>query len=928
MSWLNTLASSETMSWVTKAVSEVESRIDKVLDISSATAATPPTTIDHNPKADTIPVQTDVSDQAGSAAHQASAALSSGIRTLSTSISSSFQAAAAAASSVTPALASAAPDKDFFSSVLASFGPSTPEHARQSSVPKLPLQSEIKKTEPTPPLPQSEIILPPTETANGGGNENAQGDQMDEEGKFDQVAPEAAHHDHADAAVPTIVTGKQSDENSHAHATDSMKEQLIPETFDIVADETPLEMVLPSDPPDMNEEMHASKVTKPKEDQKSSNQPELNHTRSASHGAEPKARNQQTLGADDLFTLKTVIEQRERQLMTAMTENAALTDTVNILRNQMSQLENVKSEESARLDALVKEFSERLGASDKQLQKVIKERDQAQQQLTSMQNATASSNTNVQKQLEEKDEKIRLLIEEGEKMSKNELKISTNLKKLRAKEAEMDKEVKELTKKLELSASEIADLKEKVASLGEMERRQGEIIKSLREVNEDQARQIVKLENELLAAKDENTQLRHLLDRTRLDLQESRKQQAEARTAAQAEALEREIKANEELHNQLSELQKSSALAESLLRKESLHSRLQAANSRHEDFFAEARSDDRPLVRQIESLQNQHAIAQRDWEQIEHNLTIRLQQVEEERSSAIARERSLLQQISQLNDRCISSDNFLLREREEKASLQSQLDDERTQIDKLQKNLEDSISKMELLKSSHARAMEEAKEEHQILLKKKLEEERQKWDESRIEEKPRTSTVIKDRNEMVASENRRTNSIPSTPSRIMSFSDGSVSPSVSVVSRALAESQSQSQTDMNMTTSNIPLNGPPSIVIDRLHTNVKQLQGQISTLQTRIQLITQTRDELAEELMKVMTENTEIKSTSSRLDALEKDYAELNRRYMACLELLGEKTEQVEEMQTDVEEMKRAYRTQVQDLLTELDHLRAGKSKE
>ena len=50
---------------------------------------------------------------------------------------------------------------------------------------------------------------------------------------------------------------------------------------------------------------------------------------------------------------------------------------------------------------------------------------------------------------------------------------------------------------------------------------------------------------------------------------------------------------------------------------QSLQARLQDAESRHEDFFAEARLADRPLVRQIESLQEQHSAARRDWEQIE-----------------------------------------------------------------------------------------------------------------------------------------------------------------------------------------------------------------------------------------------------------------------------------------------------------------------
>jgi hypothetical protein len=39
-------------------------------------------------------------------------------------------------------------------------------------------------------------------------------------------------------------------------------------------------------------------------------------------------------------------------------------------------------------------------------------------------------------------------------------------------------------------------------------------------------------------------------------------------------------------------------------------------------------------------------------------------------------------------------------------------------------------------------------------------------------------------------------------------------------------------------------------------------------------------------------------------------------RYLACLDLLGEKTEEVEELKSDIDEMKRAFHQQIQQLLT------------
>ncbi|KAJ1556869.1 hypothetical protein HK405_001533, partial [Cladochytrium tenue] len=72
-------------------------------------------------------------------------------------------------------------------------------------------------------------------------------------------------------------------------------------------------------------------------------------------------------GSDESRRLQLVIEQRERQLMTAMTENAALTDAVNGLRSRLEDLEKERAEERTALEALLKQASEKLVASEAKL---------------------------------------------------------------------------------------------------------------------------------------------------------------------------------------------------------------------------------------------------------------------------------------------------------------------------------------------------------------------------------------------------------------------------------------------------------------------------------------------------------------------------------------------------------------------------------
>ncbi|KAJ3043630.1 TATA element modulatory factor 1, partial [Rhizoclosmatium hyalinum] len=221
--------------------------------------------------------------------------------------------------------------------------------------------------------------------------------------------------------------------------------------------------------------------------------------------------------------------------------------------------------------------------------------------------------------------------------------MGTIVKKLRAKEGEMEAQVKDQLRKIEGLGVELSEVREKLTRVEASERKLGDSLKTATELTEKQAKQIVKLENELVTAKGELSNTKAQLERVRADLQEVRQENADANSAAHAEALEKEIAANELLHKQLQSqkqnfLQLETALQKELhdlrstlsrhdqesswkedsLRKEiaSLQTRLAAADSRHEDLFAEARSADRPLVRQIESLQVQHAAARKDWEGI------------------------------------------------------------------------------------------------------------------------------------------------------------------------------------------------------------------------------------------------------------------------------------------------------------------------
>ncbi|KAJ3036630.1 hypothetical protein HDV00_002526 [Rhizophlyctis rosea] len=660
-----------------------------------------------------------------------------------------------------------------------------------------------------------------------------------------------------------------------------------------------------------------------------------------------------------LKTHQLIISQRERQLMTAMQENAALTDSVNVLKAQLEQLETVRSEESIKVESVIKEFTERLGTMDKQYRAVVKERDSLRQNSTATQGSLQASLEEKTRLLEQKEMQIEGLMSEGEKLSKTEMKHLQTIKKLRAKETETDAQLKELTANLATASSEISELKERVTRLVETEKKQADTVRNLTELNEQQAKQLIKLEGELAVGKEKQAELQASLDRAWNDLTEARKLQAEANNAAAAERLEKEVKANEELHRQLETLKSENDSISAGLRKEIMdlrsaltrvedeagwrednlrrelataQQRLRSAESRNDDLQSVAQESTRPYLRQIELLQSQHSAAIKNWEGVERELTVRLHEVEMERQGVLGREKGLVERVNGLVTRISVLESEVGRERQERARVELELETERHHSSELKKQVGELEVKLEGIKGVHSRALEEAKGTYQRMLRQQVQEERDMWEERMRSEERRREVREVEKQKLRLDISRRGSGVGfgggggggGVGERGVLRREGSAGSSESLTGGLRTPSSETG--GMAAAAASTPTSGlTPAAIIERLHSSVKQLEGQVSSLQTQLQMASQTRDELAEELVRVTNENENMKSEIMKSREEEAGRADLERRYNAALELLGEKTEQVEELQADINDMKQAFRAQVQELLAEVDELKKGR---
>jgi hypothetical protein len=79
-----------------------------------------------------------------------------------------------------------------------------------------------------------------------------------------------------------------------------------------------------------------------------------------------------------------------------------------------------------------------------------------------------------------------------------------------------------------------------------------------------------------------------------------------------------------------------------------------------------------------------------------------------------------------------------------------------------------------------------------------------------------------------------------------------------------------------------------------------------------------TRDRLAEELVAAAQLSDRAQEVLGQLEALRAEYRELQGRYSAAVELVGERDEQVEELRADLADVKHLYRDQIEFMCEQL----------
>ncbi|KAJ7317044.1 hypothetical protein JRQ81_003206 [Phrynocephalus forsythii] len=406
------------------------------------------------------------------------------------------------------------------------------------------------------------------------------------------------------------------------------------------------------------------------------------------------------------------LETRETQLLNVSKEKARLEEACDNLKDEIYKMKD----ENSSISSLKEEFAQRIADAEKKVQVACKERDAAKKvMLSSVVRwfffTTRLNSNETAELLKEKEEQIKGLMEEGEKLSKQQLQNSNIIKKLRAKEKERENTNIKQSKKIKELEEELQHLKKVLDGKEELEKQHRENIKQLNSVVERQEKELARFQLDLEDLEERNRSVQAALDSAYKELADLHKANATKDSEAQEAALSHERKVKEELSMALEKAQEEArqqqeALAmqvsdlrlalqraeqqtarkEDYLRQEisELQQRLQEAETRNQELSQSVTSATRPLLRQIENLQATLAAQTLSWEKLEKNLSDRLGESQTSLAAQAERERAATEELlaNKIQLSATESQNGILRQ--ENSRLQAQLEAEKARLKKLE----------------------------------------------------------------------------------------------------------------------------------------------------------------------------------------------------------------------------------------------------
>ncbi|CAA3023696.1 Hypothetical predicted protein [Olea europaea subsp. europaea] len=624
------------------------------------------------------------------------------------------------------------------------------------------------------------------------------------------------------------------------------------------------------------------------------------------------------VSAAELEKLKKDMKMMEIALQGAARQAQAKADEISKLMNENEQLKAViedlrrtKSNE-AEIESLREEYHQRVATLERKVYALTKERDTLRREQSKKIDAAAL--------LKEKDEIITQVMAEGEELSKKQAAQESLMRKLRAQIRELEEEKKGLLTKLQVEENKVESMK----------RDKGATEKLLQETIEkhqvELATQKEYYTNALNAAKEAEA-----LAETRANTEarteiESRLREAEDRESMLVQALE-------ELRQTLSRQEQQAVFREDMLRRDidDLQKRYQASERRCEELITQVPESTRPLLRQIEAMQETASRRAEAWAAVERSLNSRLQEAEAKAAAAEEKERSINERLSQTLSRinvleaqisCLRAEQTQLtrslekerqkaaEHRQEYLALKEEADTHEGHV----KQLEEEIKE---LRRKHKGELQEALS-HQELLQQELEREKAaRLDQERAA--GRQYSAVSDQSPIA--KQKSTTFDNGNLSRKLSSASSLSSMEESYFLQTSLDSSDNFREHRNTSEGTMSPYYMKSMTTNTFEAALRQKEGELASYMSRLASMESIRDSLAEELVKMTAQCEKLRAESATLPGLRAELEALRRRHSAALELMGERDEELEELRADIVDLKEMYREQVNLLVNKIQVL-------
>ncbi|KAI9669928.1 MAG: hypothetical protein M1831_006964 [Alyxoria varia] len=651
----------------------------------------------------------------------------------------------------------------------------------------------------------------------------------------------------------------------------------------------------------------------------------------------------------------------------ALPESAAATKTAEELLSELSQAQDANESLELRRQEEVHAYLERIDALQAKLQYLAKEVTSSARQIES-----EASDESWEKKIAEKDEKIVALMEEGQKLSKTEVSQTGTIRNLRAKNAEDARSLTEMRRKLARTETSHAELKGEVArveserkdnqtKITRLSRFEREVLTLRKEVTtrESTIEQLQLQLSEAVQQAEDSQRESHAreLEKER-ELTQSLRDEARKLRAEQQTKEEKTSVGIRKAQEELTREKERNNGAEAGLRNELMlvESRLEALRERSEEASTGSTSDAQTkLMRQVETLQTQYSMASENWHGIEASLQARVTALEKERDDSARHESE-----ARKKAREIGSSSRKFQEQLEETThrcriFEQDLTEQKTQAEKVQsraaafeKALQDARAEFERerrsLKADFAARLEEEKSKLSIQIPQQhhmtdpsafpnphpqMQRKISGYDVPTLRSRKNTDRKTSELGLPNAGrpQSRRASNLYFRGSEAFSPNGHEGSPPIHTPQNGhnqtirtpsihtadqeeppFENGSSPRRTVNDMLSASTAAAGPSVQLVERMSSNVRRLESEKAASKDELARLSAQRDEARKEVVSLMQEVEEKRALDQKVEHLEQEMSTVSERYQTTLEMLGERSERVGELEADVADLKKIYR--------------------